>query len=58
MVVDQARGLQAAIEQLREARVAVGVAGQLHQRGVLADLGAKVDLAHVNLPRPRPWLAP
>ena len=46
VVVDLARGLEAAVEQRGDARRALGVAGQQHERGVVADLGAQVDLGH------------
>ena len=46
VLVDEPAGLQAAVEHLGDARGAVGVAGQQHQRRVVADLGAKVDLRH------------
>ncbi len=46
MVVDEAASLQSAVEHLGDAGGAVGIAGQQHQRRVVADLGAKVDLGH------------
>ena len=46
MLVDLARVAQAAVEQGGDARGALGVAGQQHERGVVADLGAQVDLGH------------
>ena len=44
MVVHLARA--ARVEALADPACAVGVTGQEHERGVVAGLGAKVDLRH------------
>ena len=46
VVVDPARRLAGRRRTLGDARRAVGVAGQQHERGVVAGLGAQVDLRH------------
>jgi hypothetical protein len=53
MLVHQPALLEPAVEELRDARGAVGVAGQQDERGVVADLCAQMDLGHRSLPRQR-----
>ena len=47
VLVDEARLVQAAVEQAGNHRGPAGIAGQQHERGVVASLGAKVNLWHV-----------
>jgi hypothetical protein len=49
VVVDQLALFEASVEQLRDTGGPVRIAGQQHQRRVLADLGAQMDLGHVSL---------
>ena len=46
VLVDEPGRLQPAVEELGDPGGAVGVPGQQHERRVVADLGAEVDLGH------------